>query len=466
MKENKLGTYLSSFTEKDWSAYQKFAKSQYTDKSDYQVVINYIKKHKSRYDPSYMDSEYLRQKIKPKASKAGFANVINTICKSMEKYFIWAEIENDTMMEDTLLLQALGKRGLTNQFYKHKEKSKERRETLPVGLWNDYHSFMAEYLFYYCNMTSDISISKVALEDAHAKATLFYQTISGYLNVEMHNRTVLLKESWEDKLCIHVSPTKNLSHSLPFTVFDKLISLKYTKKESFYFELKKILKSETLSTDLSYAVTIHLSSFLNNQTVSGNRKLIPDLLELYQYGIEKNILFPNGNIPVIRFLNILLIACGIKEYDWAESFILNFSKLTGNELKTQVESLGKAHLEFSKNEFSNVFILLRSSKFKNFELEIRAKWLILASHYELNKDNFEMVEHSVNSFIYYIKRNKHKSITLSVDSFTKSARVLMLILKSNSPNEVLEKIKKESQLLYRGWLLKKINEKIDNKLIS
>lgn len=51
MKENKLGVLLLAFEDSDWKAYPKFARSRYGDNSDSKLIIDYIKKHRSRYDP-------------------------------------------------------------------------------------------------------------------------------------------------------------------------------------------------------------------------------------------------------------------------------------------------------------------------------------------------------------------------------------------------------------------------------
>lgn len=458
MKENKLGTYLTSFTEKDWPAYTKYYKSLYGLNSDYQLIMTYIKSHKSQYDPSYMDTEYLRKKIRPSASKQVFAKVITNLCKYIEQYMTWAEVESDVMMKDTLLLQALGKRGLTKQFYKHKEKSKTKREELPKGLWQNYHAFMAEYLLYYCNMTTDIKVSKVALENSFLNLDKFNSVIYGYINVEMHNRTVLLKEDWSSLL----STKKDVINYLNFpeSIFDNLIQLKYTKSKKYYNLLKVKLQNEQLSTNISYTIIIHLTSYLNGSIVRGENTLGLELLNLYKYGIDKNILFPNGRIPILRYINILLLACGVKEFKWATIFVKTYSKLVGKELESSAINLGKAHIEFNLKKFENVIILLRDNKYRDFEFEIRAKWLILSSNYEINKLNFESVQYYVNSFIYYVKRNKHKTTSQGAISYLKSAKFLLQVAISNNPEQIFNNIKKESHLLYRKWLLEKIKEKL------
>lgn len=84
--------------------------------------------------PKKTDGEYLRKKIRPTAKSIVFANVISQLCNHIEAYFVHAEVESDPMMKDTLLLQAYGRRGVTDQFHKHKKKAKVNRESQPLGL--------------------------------------------------------------------------------------------------------------------------------------------------------------------------------------------------------------------------------------------------------------------------------------------------------------------------------------------
>ena len=88
MKENKFGLLLSAFKDEDWSAYHKFSKSRYGQDTDHQKVMDYIKKHKNRYDPKKMDTEYLRKKVRPDSKPVVFSNVISQLCKHIEAYYM------------------------------------------------------------------------------------------------------------------------------------------------------------------------------------------------------------------------------------------------------------------------------------------------------------------------------------------------------------------------------------------
>lgn len=458
MSAIKLGDYLRSFTESDWSAYHKFSKSLYSEKSDYQLVMDYIKKYKKRYDPNIMDAEYFRKKLRPKANKQVFSNVISNLCKHLENYMIQAEVAKDESMQDTLLLQAMAKRGITKHFFKLKSKLTLKRAKSPIGLWNNYHEFLADYLLYYCNMTSDIKVANAALGGAYTNLNLFHTTFKDYIEVEMHNRIVLLKEEWPVPAIEEIKASNETN--LIQKIFKYLICLKYTRDEKYYHTLKQILLEEHISQDLSYAIMIHTTSYLNISIVQGKKNLTSELLEMYHYGIEENILFPNGNIPLMRYINIIVFACGMKEIEWAYTFVANHSKNVGRELEASAQRLGHAHIEFSKENFDEAITMLRAVKFKDFDFEIRARWLLLASNYELNKDNIDIVEYHINSFIYFVRRNKTIMTTLGSASLLKSASVLMKIARSNEPEKALEEVKKESHLLYRKWLTQKVEEKL------
>lgn len=458
MKQNKLGTYISTFTEEDWASFHKFSKSIFTYNSDFQLIINYIKKHKARFNPTFIDAEFLRKKIRPQASKQVFANVISNLCKHIEQYFIWAEVESDTMMRDTLLLQAIGKRGLNEQFHKLKKKSKEKRDKLPVGLWHNYHDFMSEYLLYYCNMLSDNHDTKIALQETYREIKAFSSTIIGYLNLEMSNRSVVLKEDWEENLN-EIARNYSGQYALKPTI-DHLTQMKVHKSVDSFNYLLKAVENPMLSVELRYTIIVHLRSFITHKTIKGDNSYNSILMELQKYGLAKNILFPSGRIPIPSFINIVNRACAMKEYLWAEEFIEKFSANVQNTNIKATKTLGKAQIESSKKNYSLVLQLLANTKYKNFEQEIRAKWLILSSNYELNKDNFEIIENNIINFKNFISRNKNRTTQLAVLSLLNTSKYLLYIAKGINLESVKNKILTEKNLFFRKWLLNKINDKI------
>jgi len=457
MKENKLGTYLTSFTEDDWSGFQNFSKSKYSEKSHCQAIINYIKKRKNRLDPTYMNTEFLREKISPTTKKAVFANAVSRLCKYIEEYMIHTEVENDNMMKDTLLLQALGKRGLSTQFHKNKKKAKERRDNMPAGLWNNYHGFMAEYFMYFCNMTSDISVSKVILQNAHAEIHKFHQVVKSYLIVESHNRSILLNENWDQ--LINQSNLPHFDNCIQKEVFLALMNLKEKRELSSFNILKNKLFNENLSHDLKYTILIHLTSFINGQKVRGEIESGKEILNLYQFGLENNILFPNGLIPLVRYVNIIGVACDMNEFNWATNFINTYSYIVTAKNTEEILVLGQTMIEFSKGNYSKVINRLRQVRYKDFEIEARARWYLLSSYYEINKNDPSVMESHITAYLYLLNKSKEKTTKLTILGLSKSVKYLSYISKNNFTDTLLSKIKSEKTLYFRKWLYQKTLEK-------
>ncbi len=459
MKENKLGVLLGSFKDEDWKCYQKFAKSRYSDNSDYKLIIDQIKKHKDRYDTKNLDSEYLRKQIRPSAKPIVFSNVISKLCKHIEAYFIWAEIMDDPMMEDTLLLKAFGKRGLTVQFHKQKKKSEQKRDQMPLDLWAHYHEFLGAYLEYFCNMTSTTQNGGRVLKSSIDNLNNFKKTIDKYLFVEVVNRKVLTKENWGNS--IQQLENSHSQNELLDSILTNLISLKEMNIESSFFFLKGLLKNISLSIEIRNTILVHLLSFISKQnTIHGENKFTAHMIELQEFGIKANILFPNGKIPFSRYLNIIHRACYTKQYDWAINFTKKFSIQVFNDKKYQTQNIGIAYIEFSRGNFEKVIDLLSSKKYHYIGLEYRAKWLLLSSNFELNKDDLPNLEYNIRNFKSYINRNKKLLPSSTFEGLKNSSTYLLKIANYIGDQNELINFKKNKKILYHTWLNSKAEEKI------
>jgi hypothetical protein len=455
MKENKLGTLLSSFKNEDWGAYHKFSKSKYSDDTDFQRVMTYIKKHKSRLDPKKMDAEGLRKKIRPTADPLVFANVISQLCKHIEAYFVWAEVMDDPMMEDTLLLQAFSKRGLTNQFHKQKKKAKINRGNQPLGLWNNYHEFMGEYLEYYKRMTISVSGSKVVLENCSNSFGKLSAAINGYLGVEMHNRKKVLAEIWESDYSAFSTHEENDFKGLNM-LFDLYKRLKEKRDWGTFALLKKELINNSLSIDLKFTTITYLSGFLKWKNLNNDENASQELVNLYNFGLDHNILFPNKVIPLNTFATIIMIGATTNNHNWSEDFIDNYAHMVSDKNTEQIRSYGHAHLSYTKGNFNKTVEILRSKKFDDFIQELKAKWLLISSLYELNPNDFESFIYYTNSITSFIKRNKGKSSFEGDKAFLTSIDYLNRLIINGDLNKLETDIQNENKMVHKKWFLDKI----------
>lgn len=452
MKENKFGVLLNAFKDKDWAAYHKFSKSRYGENTDHQKVMDYIKKHKSRFDPKKMDTEFLRNKVRPDTKPIVFSNVISQLCKHIEAYYIWAEVMLDPMMEDTLLLKAYARRGLTDQFHKQKKKAKINRDKQTLGLWNHYHEFMGEYLTYFCNMTKGISDGKAVLEKSSNELAKFEKNLNGYLTVEKHNRSILINEDWN----INFDQQEiNLLKTELELIYFHLKNLKEFKNNDSYQKLKHLLLKSNNSEEIKYTIIIHITSYLNGQIIKGNTNLGLELLDLYEWGIESGYLFPNGKIPITRYMNIVTLFSNIGGNQKAHYLVSNYSKMVPSSSPKDVINLGLAQIALTNNEYEKVLLLLRNHKFKEFEFEHRAKWFLLVANFELSEGDTSLIESSVYSFLSFARRNKLNTTKATYSALINCGKFVLMLSKEKKV-AVKKAINLEKNLFYRTWFKSKL----------
>jgi len=457
MHTPKLIIYLRTFSKQDWKDYTSFAKSVYGDESSQAQVITFYKKKSQFLHQLEWGRDRLLSKISPTITAHALANVFVKLTTVVEQYFIWQETKTNNNLADILLLENLAKRSLKKEFFKLKEDFIDRKKDGQIGLWDDFYQLRVEHLTYVENMTADVNYSRSVLDSILDLSGSFYDDMLSFYKVELTNREVTLLEDWsKEREKIKDSNTNNAVSELS----RKLISLKKDRKHDEYLDLKDILlnKNNKYSKEITYTLLIHLTSYLNNRIKSGNVKYSKELLSLYIMGLDSGLLINNGSIPALRFSNILNIACGLKEYAWAEEFVDNYVLQVDSPNIEETRSLAKAEINFKKGDFPKVISDLVTTKYKNFDQELKARWLLICSEFELNRDNVIFIEDRVRSMRYYLKRNQKKVDIFAFNGLMNLCNFLVKLCKPFDKFILQNEIKEAEYLIFRNWLLTKVKE--------
>jgi len=455
MQEPKAITYLKTFSDRDWKAYSSYAKSLYETTSSQAQVISYYKKKKRSLSKPDWDKAKLLDSIKPNLTAHALSNVLVKLSITIEDYFIHRESRSNELYKKALLLKSYAKRGLKNEFDKLKPSLQEFEKSKPISLWDEFYNLEIEHLSYYENMTDSVEESKAVLEKVFSLINTFYENLVSFYKVELVNREVSINEDWSEvKTKIKAINDKN--HVTE--ICQKLMSLKEYREEDDYRYLRKYIDSEkhVFSKDINYAILIHLTSYLNHQIKLGRTNLSRELLELYKAGIDSGLLIVNGRIPTRRFYNILNLACGNDAYDWAEEFVEKYAILVDANIEIETKLLAKAEINFKKGNYEAVIEELVSTKYKNFDQELKARWLLICSEFELNRDNILFIEDRVRSMSYYLKRNEKNMDTFSYEGIRNLCKFLLKLTKPFDSKQLQIEISKTKYLVYRQWLLSKL----------
>jgi hypothetical protein len=457
MQSPKVISYLKTFSENDWKSFVSYAKSVYAASSSQAQVISYYKSNKSRLNRPDWDRLKLLDSIKPRLTAHALSNVLVKLKTAIDGYFVYSEVMNNEFQSRNLLMQSYAKRGLKKDFFKLKADMNNSINEAPISLWDDFYKLQIEHLTYFENMTNTVADSRKILEGTIFSINSFYDKLASFYELELVNREVTIKENWSEenpKLKPHHS-TDEISH-----ICTQLISLKRNRDRKSYNFLLNILENEQskFSKSIKYAILIHLTSYLNHQIKIGDLHLNKELLSLYKGGIDSGLLINNGRIPSRRFYNILNLACGSKAFDWAEDFVEQYAQLVDPSSEQETKILAKSEINFKKGNYDWVIDKLVTIKYRNFDHELKARWLLICSEFELNRDNIPFIEDRVRSMNYYLKRNEKNMDVFAYEGVKNLCKFLVKLAKPNDPALIENEIIETEYLVYRGWLLSKLKK--------
>jgi len=214
--------------------------------------------------------------------------------------------------------------------------------------------------------------------------------------------------------------------------------------------------------DEQFDVVSFITNYCIIQYNQGEDDYLREAFDMYKYGLEQSVWIEDGIIDYNLFDNIVGVACNLKQYQWAESFIHQYTECLKAEVRADTKMMALCRLEFNKGNFEKTLELLRDMDFVDVKRSLSAKTFQLRCYYEL--DGYEEVFYdAINAFVAYCRRNKivgkqGKERYLYFVKFLKKLHEAKYHNKENQAT-LLEKLKKQPIIL-KVWLEQKIYEDI------
>ena len=229
----------------------------------------------------------------------------------------------------------------------------------------------------------------------------------------------------------------------------------------FYKQVKSTLEKnveifpqQELKTLYIYLINYCILTKINN----GLSDFYTELFDLFKIVIEKEIMFTNNILDPQDYKNIITVGLHIKEFDWTENFIQNYTTRLPEESQDNDLNYNLAKIYFHKGEYEKVIEQLREVEYKNLSYALGGKLMLLKTYYEL--DELEPLSSLLDSYSIYLRRNKlisreFKQQYLNVLRFT---RKLSSLAPYDKPG--IQKLKTQinncKALAAKKWLLEKV----------
>lgn len=465
MYRTRFYTLFAACTETEISGFYKRLKQTHSRRIDMLRLFAYIQKVSKDPDAeAKLNMAFGYHKIFKKdigKDRKNISNTLSDLYRLLREYLLSEKIKSDVSESRSLWLSILTEKGLDEEFSRQALAHLNEYERSPGKSFNDYLNLMILRHQYYYNYINN------------SETDGFIQIQKSARVLEMYSRLIKLR-----MLC-EVIPLKTL---LPaeYAVEEFIESLKQTESEVLsghplpflYSELRMLLETNDLRqfNKLTDAISEHalkisgkeleeLLLYLHNFLSAINRssKTGEDNARAHyinKIALQYNVYIRKGEIRIGHFLNIVNIACRVKDFDWVAQFISTCQNLLPEWLRTDAVKLSKAIVKLEKKEFSNVLKILQGIHSKNVYIQIRIRLMMIICYFELGDSEVDLFDFCTNSELY-LKRNGRplKDAVSSALNFIKIVRILLR--RRVSQQKILEEINNTTLLSFRHWLLEK-----------
>jgi len=193
-----------------------------------------------------------------------------------------------------------------------------------------------------------------------------------------------------------------------------------------------------------------------------------ELFDIYKRSLEQEVykVSKESSIEPTVFRNILMTACDMKEYDWAEEFIEKYSVELPEESAVSMKNHAYATLYFNKREFEKALKHIVNINYDYIRHKIDVKVLQFKVFYELG--DYEPAFNLLDTLRHYVSSSEEISsiVFARVSAFIKYSGELLRAKTSagdkskklNNTESIIQRLKNESAVESGGWLLNKLAE--------
>lgn len=475
MQNYKVISILKALDKREFRKLDDFVRSPYFNKNKNTInLFNELAKFHPKFSQKNLTIENLFIKLFPKEKfdYHKIHNVISDLYQQIEKFLSQINFERRDFYLQRSLIPELRHKQLP-KIYEQKFTS-YMKKLIDVKVKDEnYFYYLYEmnddYLWYatYKNPNKDLKILQVEF-DNFLKFSLI--RLMRFYNLMLHERNqnnVDYNFRMMDEVCSYLK-SNPIDNPTALVFYNVLLMLR-TKELKYYLELKSLKEKyyRELSRDDQYLLFIHLYDYCAYMVnFKGDDTYNADMLEIYKEMIEErfmtkdNFLFPN-------FMNVVKVACKVKEFDYAEKFIKDFQQSIPQAEKENVLAFCYGTLENSKGNFETALKHFSKANFQNFLFKVQVKILLLKIFYKLER--YEEAFGMIDTFRHFISREKHL-LTEHRESYKIFLKLIsdLIKLKENPDKKEsglkLKKIKEETETMaanpfgIKAWLIEKISE--------
>jgi len=454
MKHTKLIKLLKTLSNDEYLRLGKFLRSPFFSYSASLVSFyEALKRYFPDFEEKKVQPERMWAKVFPDKdyNQTKFWRLCSDLSLLVEKYLVQLELEQPKPHAQHLLIKSLGRRNVFDLYEKEVKgrlRTMEKVEMRNADWYREHIGLLEDWYFH--PLKDKLDKKDNTLSELMDSLDVYFLLQKAKFGIGLVSLERVLQRKYNIRYFSVLD--ESIEENILLDLYKLSLRLLQNEEESAFYELEKLLfenldklneddKRLFFSNGLNYALRKMNRGHSQYQTIT---------LKWYKYGLENVIVQTDDYISEIAFQNIVYIGCQVGDFQWVEELIEKY----GNYLKVEIQQdcilYCKAILNFHKKDFdTTIEILTRENWVKNYLISSRN--LLTRALFEsflLNKDNYEILQNTLQSFEIFILRTK-----LFPKKRLEAHLNLVRILKKLSKKIIDKKQKSE----IKQWLTKELN---------
>ncbi|MEO1259361.1 MAG: hypothetical protein AAFZ15_11220 [Bacteroidota bacterium] len=455
----------------------KFLRSPYFNYSQPVIALfERLRRHHPDYDPQKIQPVNLWKKIHPTAAyeEQKYWKLNFKLCRLIERFMAVEEMEANHFEHKKHLLYSHRRRNAQTLFVRETKSLIAQIESQP---YQDIHSYSKtlwlKHDYFYSTVTDKYSPAIYSVEDAMHDLDRFYTLAKLRFASEIKNREQIFAQKTPLKLlgeCI--TTCHEYEHENPaYLMYRTILSLydNEASEEAFYRGKEQLaFHFASLSKNDQNEILLNLRNYAIRQLNKGHNSFWKELLDLYQLGLELNLIVDNNKISDAAFGNIVKTGCVAKEFAWTEEFIESHEQFLDEEIRVDTKILSMGILYFEKEEFHKVIELYSQHAFSQLLHQMSARITLIKSwfsQFQEDKNLYSVLSAKLESAEKFFRRNKaisKQKKQMHLNFILATRQLSDLLYQRKSAKLIRQKMNKylslKSNMATKQWFLNKLDQ--------
>ncbi len=409
---------LRTFSKQELIKFEDFVRSPYFNKKENVAKLFLeIKKYSPELNDEALEKEKVWSRLFPGQiyNYGIMKNLIFDLNKLAERFLHIQNYESKKFEQDINLLEKMNEKDLFRQYEKNLKSFRNETDKTTFDLNYFYYKYLAEvkeHAFLFSNNARIKGKNFCNPENMNENLIAFF-----LINFFVKNYDFLHESQFYDKpvdtsvletVCNFFENTSLRNNEFVLICYYTLkIVIDLNDVESFG-KLKDLMNKnfKQFSHDEKFNFHLAMVNFCNFKIMNGSPSFLEEMFSIYKKMVENGFYSTDkdGYINPSMYANIVSTAGNLREFDWAEKFLLQFkNKLHASE-KELYFALANATLNIKKGNFNEALSNLAVCKSTNPIVKINIKRFQIAIYYELGY--FEELYSLIDASKHFISNDK------------------------------------------------------------